>query len=137
MPHGGEKLAGAGAPQQAPPQQVQVATDSAQGGDQQLIMQVLEQAITQSVNQEGFVDVKQLAQIWPQVAQQAGLNIPFQTVLQMIQQDPGIIEEMIQRLGLAGITIEGRNISGEELAQQGTGATGAPQPQTQGQGPQV
>jgi len=127
MPHnGGEQLAGGGAPQQAPPQQVQVATDSAQGGDQQLVMQVLEQALTQAVNQEGFVDVKRLAEIWPQVAQQAGLNIPFQTVLQMIQQNPGIIEELVNKLGLAGITVDGRNISGEELSGIGSGATGAP-----------
>lgn len=109
-------LAG-GAPQQAAPQQVQVAPGAApQGGDQQLILQVLEQAITQSVDESGFVDVKALAQLWPQVAQQAGLNIPFETVLQMIQANPEMVQEIIMKHGLAGITVDGRQISGQELS---------------------
>ena len=110
----------------APPQQVQVATGAPpQGGDQQLILQALEQAIGQAVDEEGFVDVAQLAQVWPQVAQQLGLNIPFETVLQMIKQNPQLIEELINKLGLAGIKLpDGRTLSGEELAGIGSGATG-------------
>ena len=116
----GAELAG-GAPQQA-----QVATGAPEqgGGDQQLILQALEQAIGQAVDEQGFVDVKALAQVWPQVAQELGLNIPFEAVLQMIQQNPEIIQELIQKLGLAGIVVDGRQIGAEELAQQGGG--GAP-----------
>ncbi len=118
--HPGSHLAG------APPQQVQVATGAPpQGGDQQLILQALEQALTQSIDQEGYVDVAKLQQIWPQVAQQLGLNIPFETVLQMLQQNPEMIEEMVQRIGAIGIRLpDGRTLTGEQLAGIGTGATG-------------
>lgn len=122
----GAELAGGAAPQQ-----VQAAPGNVQGGDQQLILQAVEQAIQQSVDAQGFVDVKKMAQIWPQVAQQLGLNVPFETVLQMIQQNPEILQELIQRLGLAGIVIDGRQIGAEELSGIGTGATGAPQGQVQ------
>jgi hypothetical protein len=117
----GQEMAG------APPQQVQVATNNVQGGNQRLILQALEQAIQQSVDQQGYVDIQKLAQVWPQVAQQLGLNIPFQTVLQMIQQNPGMIEELVTRLGLAGIIINGRQISAEELSGMGSGAMGGGQ----------
>ena len=128
MPNG-QELAG------APPQQVQVATGSVQGGDQQLILQALEQAIQQSVDEQGYVDVRKLAQVWPQIAQQLGLNIPFETVLQMIKQNPEMISELVQKLGLAGITVDGRQIGAEELSGQGAGASaGIPGGQVQTQG---
>lgn len=119
----GAGLAGGGAPQQAPPQQIQASPGNVQGGDQQLILQALEQAISQAVDEQGYVDVRKLAQIWPQVAQQLGLNIPFEAVLQMIKQNPEIIEELVQKLGLAGIVVDGRQIGAEELAGQGAGAS--------------
>ena len=135
MANGAEQLAGGGVPQQAPPQQVQVATNNVQGGDQQLILQALEQALRQSMDGQGYVDIQKLAQVWPQVAQQLGLNIPFETVLQMIQQNPEMIEELIQTLGIAGIISDGRQIGAEELAQMGGGASaGLPGGQVQTQG---
>ena len=119
MANGGDQLAGGGAPQVAP-------GAPPQGVDPAAIMQVLQQAIQASVDEQGFVDVKQLATIWPQVAQQAGVNIPFETVLQMIQQNPEVIVEIVQQMGLAGIVVDGRQISAEELANVGGGATGNP-----------
>ena len=111
----------------AAPQQIQAAPGNVQGGDQQLILQALEEALRNSVDQNGYVDVMKLAQIWPQVAQKLGLNIPFQSVLQMIQQNPEMIVELVQKLGLAGIIVNGRQISAEELSQSGSSAGGAPQ----------
>jgi hypothetical protein len=122
MANGAGQLAG-GAP---PPQQVQVAPGNVQGGDQQLILQALQQAIQSSVDEQGFVDVAKLAQIWPQVAQGLGLNIPFETVLQMIQQNPEMISQLVEEMGLAGIIINGQRISPEQLAGIGSGAAGIP-----------
>ena len=118
-------------PQQAPqqsspqqmagaPQQVQAAPNAPPtGGDQGAILEVLQQAIRQSVNQQGYVDINRLVQIWPQIAQQAGLNIPFETVMQMIQQNPEMIQGIITQLGLSGLIIDGKVIGEQELTQMG------------------
>ena len=130
----GAGLAG-GAPQQTPPQQVQAAPGNVQGGDQQLILQALEQALSQSIDEQGYVDVRRLAQVWPQIAQQLGLNIPFETVLQMIKQNPEMVQELLQKLGIVGITVDGRQIGAEELSGMGSGASaGIPGGQVQTQG---
>lgn len=127
MPNG-QELAG------APPQQVQVATGDMQGGDQQLIMQAIEQSISQAIDESGYLDIKRWAQIWPQVAQQLGLNIPFETVLQFIEQNSEMLEGLLEKLGIAGITVDGRQIGVEELAGIGSGANGFTQGQVQTQG---
>ena len=117
-------------PQQAPqspqqmagaaPQQVQAAPNvPPTGGDQGAILEVLQQAIRQSVNQQGYVDINRLIQIWPQIAQQLGVNIPFETVLQMIQQNPEMIQGIITQLGLSGLIIDGKVIGEQELTQMG------------------
>lgn len=131
----------AGAPPQAgqqgstmPPQQpaggATVTPGQAQAPDTQKITQVLEMALKQVVDKNGYVDMNKLVILWPQVAQQAGLNIPFTTVLQMLQQDPSMIEGIIQQMGLAGIIVNGKAISADELlAQSQSGsnaATGSP-----------
>lgn len=118
------QMAGGGMPQQMPPpQQVQVAPgQSPVGGDQELIMKVLSQAIQQSVDERGYVDVQKLQMIWQQIAQQNGLNIPFQTVLQMIEQNPEMISSVITQMGLSGIIVDGRAISEQELVQAAGGA---------------
>ena len=114
----------AGASQGVSPQQVQVAPGASPvGGDQEKILEVLSQAIRQSVDQRGYVDVQKLAQIWPQIAQQLGLNIPFETVLQMIGQNPEMIQGIITSLGLSGIIVDGRAISEQELSQMAGGAS--------------
>lgn len=124
-----------GVPQQAqqPPTgvgNVQATPGQAQAADPQKITQALEMALKQVVDKNGYVDMNKLITLWPQVAQQVGLNIPFQTVLQMLQQDPSMIENIITQMGLAGITVNGKNISAEELLNQGQSgasvATGSP-----------
>lgn len=111
-----------GNPGQSPvtsvPGQAQVGTDITK------VINVLGMAIQQAVDEQGFVDVQQLVAIWPQVAQQGGVNIPFQTVMQLIQQNPNLVSDLIVRNGLAGITMNGRRISAEQLAGIGTGAVG-------------
>jgi hypothetical protein len=120
-----QQMAGGG---QVPPQQVQVAPNASPvGGDQQKILEVLSQAIRQSVDQRGYVDVQKLAQIWPQIAQQLGVNIPFETVLQMIGQNPEMIQGIITQLGLSGIIVNGRAISEQELSQMAGGQSGGGQ----------
>lgn len=134
------QMAGATPPQAGqqgstmPPQQqgqpVTVAPGQAQTPDPQKITQVLEGALKQVVDKNGYVDMNKLVILWPQVAQQAGLNIPFTTVLQMLQQDPSMIENIIQQMGLAGIIVNGKAISADELLAQGqsgaSAATGSP-----------
>ena len=104
---------GAGQPQ-APAPAVEGAAPAA-GGDPQAIMQVLESALQQVVDKEGYVDVARLASIWPQLAQQAGLNIPFETVLQLISQSPEIIAEIINKMGLSGIIVNGQKMAAEDI----------------------
>ena len=117
-----------------PPQQMQQQMQSPQGqvtpeqsnvgGDINKLLEVLGMAIQQTVDEQGFVDVQQLIAIWPQIAQQAGINIPFQTVFQMIQQNPNILNDLVVRYGLAGIKVNGRTIGAEQLAGMGSGALG-------------
>jgi hypothetical protein len=112
-----------GVPPQAPPQAGQagsqlppsqaaggatISPGQAQAPNTQKITQVLEVALKQVVDKNGYVDMNKLVILWPQVSQQAGLNIPFQTVLQMLQQDPSMIEGIIQQMGLAGIIVNGK-----------------------------
>lgn len=106
-------------PQGGNPNNVQVAPGDAQGGDKGKIIQALEMDIKNSVDQNGYVDMNKLVQQWPQVAQQLGLNIPFQTVMQMVQQDPSLIEDIINQMGLSGIIVNGKQISAEQLLAQG------------------
>lgn len=117
-------------PPQAPAQPVTVAPGQSQTPNTQKITQVLEMALKQVVDSNGYVDMNKLVILWPQVAQQNGLNIPFTTVLQMIAQNPSMVEDIIQQMGLAGIIVNGKAISAEELqaqAQSGSSAaTGSP-----------
>lgn len=110
-------LAGGGVPP-SNPNNVQVAPGDAQGGDRDKIIQALKMDIQNSVDQNGYVDMNKLIQQWPQVAQQVGINIPFATVFQMVQQDPSMIEDIINQMGLAGIIANGKVISAEELLNQ-------------------
>ena len=105
------------------PPQVTATPDQAQvGGDINKVIEALEMGIQQAVDQSGYVDMQQLIAIWPQIAQQAGVNIPFETVVQLVQQNPELISNLIVRHGLAGIKLNGRVISGEQLAGMSTGA---------------
>lgn len=127
---GGAPQAPQQAPQQTPAQPVTAEPGAAQTPDTGKITQVLEMALKQVVDKNGYVDMNKLVILWPQVAQQAGLNMPFTTVLQMLQQDPSMIEDIIQQMGLAGIIVNGKAISADELLAQGqsgsSAATGSP-----------
>ena len=113
-----------GQPQMPPPQGQITPEQSNVGGDMNKLLEVLGMAIQQSVDEQGYVDVQQLIAIWPQIANQAGITIPFETVMQMIQQNPNIISDLVVRFGLSGIVANGRRISAEQLSGLGSGAIG-------------
>jgi len=101
--------------------------------DPQQIMQLLEVAVQASVDANGFVDIEALVRAWPQAMEQTGVKVPIQVVLEMIQQNPQILQQLIQKLGLNGMIVNGQQISGEQLVQQAgmgggqQGAAGQPQ----------
>ena len=111
-------------PQQQPPQGQVTPQQSNVGGDINKLLEVLGMAIQQTVDEQGYVDVQQLIAIWPQIANQAGINIPFQTVMQMVEQNPNILSDLVVRYGLNGIKVNGRVISADQLAGMGSGAVG-------------
>lgn len=122
MAQGGQPAQG---PQQAPQSTGTIAPGQSQvGGDVQKVIKALEAGIQQCVDQQGYVDLQKLIQIWPQIAQQAGINIPFQTVMQLVKQDPGMIDDLIVRHGLSGIIVNGQRVSAEQMAGIATGASG-------------
>ena len=109
-------------PQQPQPtQQPQISPGNVSGVDPEKLKQALQMCIQSAVNQQGYVDMNKLVQVWPQVSQQLGLNIPFQSVLQMIQQNPEIMDDIINQMGLAGIIKDGKSISADELMQMSGG----------------
>src|SRR3990167_4334688 len=77
-------------------------------GDPQAVLTVLEDAIKQSVDANGNVDLKKLVAVWQIVAQKHGVQVPLQTVMQMIEQNPNLLLDIITRLGLNGIIKDGR-----------------------------
>ena len=115
-----------GAPQMpSPAQTTQVAPGQAQvGGNMEKVIQAIGMAIQQAVDQQGYVDMNKLIQLWPQIAQQLGINIPFQTVMQLIQQNPTILEDLVNRYGLSGMVVNGQRITAEQMAGQMTAGGG-------------
>lgn len=112
----------AGGTQQTPPPtgvgNVQATPDQTTVADPTKVTQAIEAALKQVVDKNGYVDMNKLVLIWPQISQQMGLNIPFQSVLQMIEQNPDMLENIISQMGLAGIIANGKAISAEELMAQ-------------------
>lgn len=78
------------------------------------ILNVLKQIIPQVVDQKGYVNMDRLITLWPQFSQ-----VPFQVVMQLIQQNPELLNELITQYGLSGIVIQGRSVSAEEMASLG------------------
>lgn len=127
MPMDAGMMAGGGMPPQQPQgqqPQTQIAPGQTQTGDPQKIIEALKAAVEQAVNSQGYVDLNKLVLLWPQISQRMGINIPFQTVMQIIQQNPNILEDLINRMGLAGIIKDGRMISSDQLLGMGSGAVG-------------
>lgn len=127
MPMDGSQVAssmmGGGGPTMPPPSQVTSTPGQAQvGGDISKIMEALSAAVQQSVDENGYVIFQQIVSIWPQIAQQFGINVPFQTVMQLIEQNPDMLSDIAVKHGLAGIDVNGRKISAEQLAGIGSGA---------------
>lgn len=122
------QLAGAQQPEQAQPQQdpfggqPAISPDTITQEDVQKILQVLESLIPQATDENGYLDMTKLAGAWTQAAVEAGLNLPFQILLQILEEVPELVQDLIVKMGLAGIILEGQVISGEQLGQMGGGA---------------
>lgn len=109
---------------QGTPPQGTIAPGQAQvGGDIGKVMEALSAAVQQAVNEQGYVDLDQLTAIWPQISQQMGVNVPFQTVMQLVNQNPDIVGDIVAKHGLAGIVVNGKHISAEQLSGTSSGAT--------------
>lgn len=78
------------------------------------IIESLKQILPQVVDQNGYVNMDRLIMMWPQFSQ-----VPFQVVMQLIQQNPEILNQLISQYGLNGIIIQGRTIGADELASLG------------------
>lgn len=79
------------------------------------IISALKQILPQCVDEKGYVNMDKLITLWPQVMP----NVPFQVVMQLIGQTPDLLNEIIAQYGLAGVTVQGRVISADELASLG------------------
>src|SRR3990167_10391601 len=105
-----------GAPMPQQPQGMMTATPgNTNVGDPKIIIQMLKDAIAQSVDEKGYVDINQLAAIWPQITQKTGVQIPLQAVLAMLKENPDLIDEIIVNMGLAGMKVNGQIIGPEQL----------------------
>lgn len=108
-----------------------ISPGQAPGGiDSAKVEQLLKTIIPQAVDNAGYVSLLKLATIWPQISQQYGINMPFQTFLELIGKDQSLsdlVDRLIVSYGLAGIIDkDGNRISAEQLQGQQMGATGAP-----------
>lgn len=127
MPMGGSAnmAAGGGMPQQmqgpgggGPPGGMTTTVGPGGAATTQIneILNALKKIIPQVINQQGFVDLDKLTQLWPQFS-----KVPLQVVFQLISQNPDILTEIITQYGLAGVILQGRVIPAQELANLGGG----------------
>lgn len=79
------------------------------------VMSTLKQLLPQVVDEKGYVNMDRLITMWPQFS-----KVPFQVVMQLIQQNPEILNQLITQYGLNGIMVQGRVIGAEELASLGS-----------------
>ena len=105
--------AGGGMPQdnQAQPSMSMGGGQSAQVDE---IINTLKQIFPQVIDERGYVNMDRLITMWPQFS-----KIPFQAVMQLIQQNPELLNELIAQYGIGGIIFQGRTISADELASLG------------------
>lgn len=111
---GGQPPAG-GQPTGAPPM---VSPDNAATTDIGKIEEILKQILPQCVDKSGYVDMNRLITLWPQFSQ-----VPFETVMQLIEQSPQLLDSLITQFGLAGINVNGKLISADELDSLGSGGS--------------
>lgn len=107
----------------APPPQAQM------GDDLPKVKEALATIIPQCIDQQRIFDIDKLIQVWPSVAQQYNLNIPFQTVWKIIEQDPDFVESILIQHGSTGIKANGQVYTIEQLEGMSNGAV---PPQAQG-----
>src|SRR3990167_1025099 len=79
------------------------------------IIDALKQILPQAIDERGYVNMDRLITMWPQFS-----RVPFQVVMQLIQQNPEILNNLITHYGLSGISAQGRIISSDELASVGS-----------------
>lgn len=120
-------------PSQGTNPQTQISPGNAMVANPQKIVEAIKAVVQQCVDSQGFVDMNKVVQMWPQIAQQMGINIPFQVVMQMMSQHPEILDAIIQQMGLAGVIKDGQRITSEQLMGMSNGANS---PMQQGAPPQ-
>jgi len=79
------------------------------------IMGALKQILPQVIDEKGYVNMDRLITMWPQIS-----KVPFQVVMQLIQQNPEILSQLITQYGLNGIIIQGRVVGADEMASLGS-----------------
>ena len=79
------------------------------------VMEALKQILPQVIDEKGYVNMDRLITMWSQFS-----KVPFQVVMQLIQQNPEILNNLISQYGLNGISVQGRIISADELASMGS-----------------
>lgn len=114
-----QELAGAAQPQIAP-------NAAPQGVDLQSLIPAIKEVLSQAVDENGYLDIEKVAMLWPQIAQQMGINIPFETLLKMIESNPEVLQSIVQELGIAGISYKGQQMSPEQLMGQSQIQGGVP-----------
>lgn len=119
----------AGGGQAMPPMDQQTPGDQPdQGGqtDVNAVLDSLKQAVEKCLDGDGFIDMNRLITMWPQVS-----NVPFDSILQILEQQPELFDQILQQFGLSGITVNGKNMTLDELHSLG-GANQAAPDQAQG-----
>lgn len=99
-----------------------------QGGDTDVesLMATFKQVVEQCLDGDGFVDMNRLITMWPQFSQ-----VPFESVMQVLEQQPELFDQVLEQFGLSGITVNGKNMTLDELHHLGGGGDTA-SAQTQG-----
>lgn len=105
-------------PQQAQQGQPPITTATGEGTQTTQINEImssLKQLLPQVIDDKGYVNMDRLITMWPQFSQ-----VSFQIVMQLIKQNPEILNNLISQYGLNGIIAQGRIISSDELAAMGS-----------------
>ena len=80
------------------------------------ILETLKQILPQVVDEKGYVNMDRLITLWPQFSQ-----VPFQVVMQILQQSPELLAQLVTQFGLSGIMLQGRMIGADQLVAAGQG----------------
>lgn len=103
------------------PPQTTVAPGNTTSTQIQEVIETLKQIIPQVLDERGYIDMNRLITMWPQFSQ-----VPFQVVMQLLQQSPELLTDIISQYGVNGINVNGRIISADELSSLGGAGGVAP-----------